>query len=245
MAGASTIAMLVFTALTMNWMRVRMKPWEWPVLALAVVFMFRPDFFMDQLAAEHKSVPAAQAFAVAGQLPAGERLLAVIGGTTLEGKALTKTVAVNLSEANPDGRKRLAAAGLTLAPLGDRMQVMGVKFGSAARKSGFEEGFDVVELKVPSGRASPHWFYLPGMMLIVLVWVGAGGGDWRRRRHDENHSPSLRSTPPVAVGGEGVWLIDADGKRYLDASGGAAVSCLGHGHPDVLAAMHAQIDRLA
>jgi len=32
---------------------------------------------------------------------------------------------------------------------------------------------------------------------------------------------------------------------YIDASGGAAVSCLGHGHPDVLAAMHAQIDRVA
>jgi len=56
---------------------------------------------------------------------------------------------------------------------------------------------------------------------------------------------SLRATPPVAVGGEGVWLIDADGRRYLDASGGAAVSCLGHGHPDVIAAMHAQIDALA
>ncbi len=56
---------------------------------------------------------------------------------------------------------------------------------------------------------------------------------------------SLRAAPPVAVGGEGVWLIDAQGKRYLDASGGAAVSCLGHGHPDVLAAMHAQIDHLA
>jgi adenosylmethionine-8-amino-7-oxononanoate aminotransferase len=56
---------------------------------------------------------------------------------------------------------------------------------------------------------------------------------------------SLRATPPVAVGGEGVWLIDTQGKRYLDASGGAAVSCLGHGHPDVLAAMHAQIDQLA
>jgi adenosylmethionine-8-amino-7-oxononanoate aminotransferase len=56
---------------------------------------------------------------------------------------------------------------------------------------------------------------------------------------------SLRATPPVAVGGEGVWLIDAQGKRYLDASGGAAVSCLGHGHPDVIAAMHAQIDALA
>ncbi len=55
----------------------------------------------------------------------------------------------------------------------------------------------------------------------------------------------LRATPPVAVGGHGAWLVDAAGNRYLDASGGAAVSCLGHGHADVLAAMHAQIDRLA
>ncbi len=55
----------------------------------------------------------------------------------------------------------------------------------------------------------------------------------------------LRQTPPTAVGGQGVYLIDAQGRRYLDASGGAAVSCLGHGHPDVLAAMHDQIDRLA
>jgi len=50
---------------------------------------------------------------------------------------------------------------------------------------------------------------------------------------------------PVAVGGEGIHLIDAQGRQYLDASGGAAVSCLGHGHPEVLAAMHTQLDRLA
>jgi adenosylmethionine-8-amino-7-oxononanoate aminotransferase len=50
---------------------------------------------------------------------------------------------------------------------------------------------------------------------------------------------------PLATGGSGCWLIDAQGHRYLDASGGAAVSCLGHGHPEVLAAMHAQLDRLA
>jgi adenosylmethionine-8-amino-7-oxononanoate aminotransferase len=55
----------------------------------------------------------------------------------------------------------------------------------------------------------------------------------------------LHHTPPVAVSGSGVWLTDSTGKQYLDASGGAAVSCLGHSHPDVLAAMHAQIDRLA
>ncbi|HOM13689.1 MAG TPA: aspartate aminotransferase family protein [Rubrivivax sp.] len=50
---------------------------------------------------------------------------------------------------------------------------------------------------------------------------------------------------PVAVHGEGCELIDAQGQRYIDASGGAAVSCLGHGHPEVLAAMHAQLDKLA
>ena len=55
----------------------------------------------------------------------------------------------------------------------------------------------------------------------------------------------LHVTPPVAVRGEGVFLFDASGKPYLDASGGAAVSCLGHGHPAITAAMHAQIDRLA
>ena len=50
---------------------------------------------------------------------------------------------------------------------------------------------------------------------------------------------------PVAASGHGVTIRDVDGKEYIDASGGAAVSCLGHSHPDVLAAMHEQLDRLA
>lgn len=56
---------------------------------------------------------------------------------------------------------------------------------------------------------------------------------------------NLRTTPPVAAGARGVHIFDKAGKAYLDACGGAAVSCLGHAHPDVLAAMHAQIDKLA
>ena len=54
-----------------------------------------------------------------------------------------------------------------------------------------------------------------------------------------------RTQPPTAVGGEGCYLIDSDGKRYLDGSGGAAVSCLGHGDAAVTAAIKAQLDRLA
>ncbi|NCW01065.1 MAG: aspartate aminotransferase family protein, partial [Betaproteobacteria bacterium] len=55
----------------------------------------------------------------------------------------------------------------------------------------------------------------------------------------------LQHLPPAAVSGRGAYLEDGAGKRYLDASGGAAVSCLGHGHPEVLSAMHSQIDKLA
>jgi adenosylmethionine-8-amino-7-oxononanoate aminotransferase len=55
----------------------------------------------------------------------------------------------------------------------------------------------------------------------------------------------LNTTYPRAVAAQGVTITDADGRTYIDASGGAAVSCLGHGHPDVLADMHRQIDRVA
>ena len=56
---------------------------------------------------------------------------------------------------------------------------------------------------------------------------------------------NARSDYPVAVGGEGPYLVDSAGRRYLDASGGAAVSCVGHGHPAVVAAIREQAGKLA
>ncbi len=50
--------------------------------------------------------------------------------------------------------------------------------------------------------------------------------------------------PPVIVRGEGVFLFDADGKRYLDLTSGLVAANLGHGHRTVLDAMHDQIERL-
>lgn len=54
-----------------------------------------------------------------------------------------------------------------------------------------------------------------------------------------------RQALPVAVAGRGIELIDSNGKHYLDASGGAAVSCLGHGHPRVIEAIKRQLDGIA
>ena len=50
---------------------------------------------------------------------------------------------------------------------------------------------------------------------------------------------------PTAVHGDGVYLIDSEGKQYFDACGGAAVSCLGHSHPAVIDAIKSQVDKLA
>lgn len=55
----------------------------------------------------------------------------------------------------------------------------------------------------------------------------------------------LRARYPRAVRGEGAYIVDESGNRYLDACGGAAVSCLGHDHPAVAAAIRRQLDELA
>jgi adenosylmethionine-8-amino-7-oxononanoate aminotransferase len=59
------------------------------------------------------------------------------------------------------------------------------------------------------------------------------------------HRAGAASALPEVVGGAGCYLVDSTGKRYLDGSGGAAVSCLGHGHPKVIEAVHAQVATLA
>lgn len=56
---------------------------------------------------------------------------------------------------------------------------------------------------------------------------------------------STASVPPSAISGQGIYIRDSEGRSYIDGSGGAAVSCLGHGNQEVIAAMHAQLDQLA
>ena len=55
---------------------------------------------------------------------------------------------------------------------------------------------------------------------------------------------NCKTQAPLAVRGDGVYIIDSTGKRYLDASGGAAVSCLGHSDAEVIEAIKSQVERL-
>jgi TRAP transporter 4TM/12TM fusion protein len=168
-AFAATVASLLFAAATLGWFRTRCRWWEIVLLLVATFALFRPDYFMDRIAAPYTEVPAKEIFKVAGELPENDRLVLLIEGTTIEGEDVRKTVAVQLG-APGDGRKRLAEAGLTVTALGPQVQVAAVRFGSRARKSGFEQGFQVAAVKVPTRRPSEHWIYIPGLALAAFVW---------------------------------------------------------------------------
>ena len=61
-----------------------------------------------------------------------------------------------------------------------------------------------------------------------------------------NVFPRLITSPPIkAVSSEGCYITDTNGKKYFDGSGGAAVSCLGHGDPDVIKAVQDQTSKMA
>jgi TRAP transporter 4TM/12TM fusion protein len=171
---ASILATLIFAAVTMNWFRVRSRLWETLLLGIAVLLLFRPDFFMDRITAPTRDAPPSQVFEVAKRLPSDATLAMRIKGSTLEGDEISKTVALQLGEAGPEGRKRLADAGLQLVPLGASVQVGAVKFGSRAKRGSFESGWDLAAVEVPTGAPSPHWFYLPALLLIALVWWNQG-----------------------------------------------------------------------
>lgn len=53
-----------------------------------------------------------------------------------------------------------------------------------------------------------------------------------------------KANPPIAASGNGVYITDSTGKQYIDASGGAAVSCLGHGDPEIIKAIESQLSHI-
>ena len=74
-----------------------------------------------------------------------------------------------------NGRERIRSGGVTLVQLGDDLQVSNVKFGSRARKLGIEQGYKILEVKVPNReRPSDYWVFVPAMLLVGLIWFLQG-----------------------------------------------------------------------
>jgi Zn-dependent protease with chaperone function len=167
-------ASLLFAAATMKWFRSRCTWLEVVLLLLATFLFFRPDWVIDQIAPKYVTAPAADIYKVADTLNADQWLVVGIAGETLNGEAQTKTVALPMGEGKT-GRERLRDGGVTLSQLGSDVEVAAVKFGSRAKKLGVEQGYKVVELKLPNpARPSTHWVFIPAALLGLMVWMLQG-----------------------------------------------------------------------
>ena len=170
-ALSATVASLLFAAATMGWFRARCSWLEIGLLLAATFLFFRPDWVIDRFYAKYDSLPAKEIYNEAGKLAADEWLAVTIAGESIEGKAIRKTVALPLGE-GANGRERLRAGGVTLAALGNDLEVSSVKFGSRAKKLGVEQGFKIVEVKVINpARPSPFWVFMPATLLVALIWI--------------------------------------------------------------------------
>jgi hypothetical protein len=167
----------------MKWMRVNATWTEVGLLLLVTFILFRPDYFMDYLEPKYASRPAAELLKISSEMPEKGRLVVVLKGMNLEGDELQKTVAVPLpalpegstAQGDAAGLQRLSAAGLTVMVMGDQAQIASVRFGSPARRSGWEQGWDIAEVKVPNPvRPSEFWMYLPALLILALIWMKQG-----------------------------------------------------------------------
>jgi len=189
---SATLASLTFAAASMRWMRVRSRWWETALLLVVTFMLFRPDWFMNYVAPKYAQEPAARILQIASGLAPGARLVAQIEGMNLEGDELVKTVAVALpalaenSTATADaiGRERLRRAGLSLSTMGDEVMISSVAFSSAARRAGWEQGWNVQHVLVPNpGRPSEFWTFVPAILILLGIWAVQG----RRLRRQTGH----------------------------------------------------------
>ncbi|MBX3654446.1 MAG: TRAP transporter permease [Ramlibacter sp.] len=177
---SATVAMLVFAAATQGYFIVRSRLWETAALLLVTFTLFRPGFWWDMVYPPYQTVPATQLMELVGKAEAGTRKRVWVEGTNIDGKEVRKGVLLPLGDVAP-APQRLGKIGLSLMAQGDAVQVMSVKFGSAAEKLGIEQGFRITSIEMPADRPDKEWLFIPALALLLLVF-----GVQRRRERQES-----------------------------------------------------------
>lgn len=109
--------------------------------------------------------PANELTEMVATAPANARKRIWIEGVNLNGKEIRKGVLLPLG-AEGTAPEWLRRIGLQLMPLGDKMQVAVVQFGSTAEKLGIEQGFDITQVEVPADRPAKEWAFIPATILL-------------------------------------------------------------------------------
>jgi TRAP transporter 4TM/12TM fusion protein len=160
----SVAAMLLFAAGTQGWFLRRNRWYESIALLLVTFTLLRPGYWLDQFMPQYSVVPASQLTQLVKDAPKDASLRVRIEGTTLEGKDQKKSVMLRLGD-DGDAAQRIAASGLRVSG----NVVTGVALKSAADKAGFEQGFRITGVEVPSDRPAKQWLYIPALLLLGLI----------------------------------------------------------------------------
>ena len=177
----SVVAILLFAAASMNWFIIKSRIWESAVLLLCCFALFRPGWFLDWFYPPSVEIPASELLSKVQEAPPGERIVIVVEGMNLEGEHVRKTISLPLGDPQ-EPRLRLRAVGLGVTPLGDKVSITNVAFGSYAKRMGLDVGYDVVSVVQPTER--PSRIIPAGIALLIAGGIAALQFARRRRSRE-------------------------------------------------------------
>ncbi len=166
------IAMLLFAAGTMGWFVTRSQIHESLALILCAFILFRPDFFLNQLADEFETVPPSQMYQMAKDSPANSSLRVRLQGENLMGDPIDARYLLPLGPQGPEGEARLLdSAGIEFRDEDGKLYVDNLSFGGPAEQLKIDFDWEIVEIEVAADRPPKEMFYIPAFLLIGMVYL--------------------------------------------------------------------------
>lgn len=166
------IAMLLFAAGTMNYFMVKSRFYESAILLLAAFVLFRPGFFLDQIAPEYEARPGAVLFEMAEAAPDDASLRVRLIGENLNGDPVDAKYLLPVGTAGPDGATRLLdGAGIEFREEDGKIFVDNLNFGGPSEQLGIDFDWELVELDVQTDRPPKELFYVPALLLVLIVFL--------------------------------------------------------------------------
>ncbi len=172
----SLVAMLVFAAVTQGYFIAKTRVWEALVLILAVVLLFRPDFFLDQWQDKYTETTGGAALSAIEALPEnGNARLRISAPDFDTGIVGTITISFTALEAG-SGADRLNAVGLSVLEQ-DGMLLLDEPFPGTPYFETLANDYDfygvapaqIEAVAVENDRMPKEIFFIPGLLLVLLI----------------------------------------------------------------------------
>ena len=166
------IAMLLFAAGTMGWFMTRSRIWESVALILVAFTLFRPGFFLNQIAPEFEAKPAAEIFQMAEMSADNTSVRVRLVGENLNGDPVDAKYLLPLGAKGADGETRLRdGAGVEFRDEDGKLYIDNLEFGGPAEQLGLDFDWEVIELDVKADRVRKEVFYAPAFLLLGFIYL--------------------------------------------------------------------------